>query len=190
MARIQVLKLLICSCVVLCRNVDRGDSTATLNDVVGSRILGILRQLGDLSAWKHIYILGRPAINSFIRCPTCSYRLCVAYFSELSILDYKALKFVPFMLAASAVFLARFIICPKQHPWNHMLDEHTKYKAADLQLCLGIIHDLYLSKEEVLFRISERNTSTISSSLLRATTGYLLRGCYHFIRSFALEAKG
>ncbi|CAA7030040.1 unnamed protein product [Microthlaspi erraticum] len=173
MARIQVLKLLICSCVVLCRNVDRGDSTATLNDVVGSRILGILRQLGDLSA-----------------CPTCSYRLCVAYFSELSILDYKALKFVPFMLAASAVFLARFIICPKQHPWNHMLDEHTKYKAADLQLCLGIIHDLYLSKEEVLFRISERNTSTISSSLLRATTGYLLRGCYHFIRSFALEAKG
>ena len=39
------------------------------------------------------------------------------YLSELSILDYKAVKFLPSMLAASAVFLARFIIRPKQHPW-------------------------------------------------------------------------
>lgn len=42
--------------------------------------------------------------------------LC-CYLAELSILDYKAVKFVPSMLAASAVFLARFIVHPKQHPW-------------------------------------------------------------------------
>ncbi|KAL0723137.1 hypothetical protein Bca4012_037736 [Brassica carinata] len=68
------------------------------------------------------------------------------YLSELSLLDYKAVKFVPSMLAASAVFLARLIIRPKQHPWNKMLEEYTKYKAADLQVCVGIIHDLYLSR--------------------------------------------
>ncbi|CAN8320794.1 unnamed protein product [Cochlearia groenlandica] len=114
--------------------------------------------------------LGRPTISSFIRlafslqnkmrfayntcmghCPN----FCVShlkleplscYLAELSILDYKAVKFVPSMLAASAVFLARFIIRPKQHPWNEMLEEYTKYKAADLQECVGIIHGLYLSR--------------------------------------------
>ncbi|CAN7083085.1 unnamed protein product [Brassica oleracea var. botrytis] len=45
--------------------------------------------------------------------------LC-CYLSELSLLDYSCVKFLPSLLAASAVFLARFIIRPKQHPWkNH-----------------------------------------------------------------------
>ncbi|KAF8084771.1 hypothetical protein N665_0701s0001 [Sinapis alba] len=101
--------------------------------------------------------MGRPTVNSFIRRFTrvaqedfkvrhLQLEPLSFYLSELSILDYKAVKFVPSMLAASAVFLARFIICPKQHPWNQMLEEYTKYKAADLQECVGIIHDLYLSR--------------------------------------------
>lgn len=101
--------------------------------------------------------MGRPTVNSFIRrftrvaqkdfkVPHLQLEPLSCYLSELSILDYKAVKFVPSMLAASAVFLARFIIRPKQHPWNQMLEEYTKYKAADLQECVGIIHDLYLSR--------------------------------------------
>ena len=46
--------------------------------------------------------------------------LC-CYLSELSLLDYSCVKFLPSLLAASAVFLARFIIRPKQHPW--VIDE-------------------------------------------------------------------
>ncbi|CAH8353443.1 unnamed protein product [Eruca vesicaria subsp. sativa] len=101
--------------------------------------------------------MGRPTINSFIRrftrvaqedfkVPHLQLEPLSCYLSELSILDYRAVKFVPSMLAASAVFLARFIIRPKQHPWNQMLEEYTKYKAADLQKCVGVIHDLYLSR--------------------------------------------
>ncbi|CAA7048008.1 unnamed protein product [Microthlaspi erraticum] len=98
--------------------------------------------------------LGRPTVHSFIRrftsvaqeVPHLQLEPLCCYLSELTILDYKAVKFVPSMLAASAVFLARFIIRPKQHPWNQMLEEYTKYKAADLQECVGIIHDLYLSR--------------------------------------------
>ncbi|KAJ0229433.1 Cyclin-A3-4 [Hirschfeldia incana] len=101
--------------------------------------------------------LGRPTITSFIRrftrvaqedfkVPHLQLEPLACYLSELSLLDYKAVKFVPSMLAASAVFLARFIIRPKQHPWNQMLEEYTKYKAADLKVCVGIIHDLYLSR--------------------------------------------
>ncbi|CAF2053955.1 unnamed protein product [Brassica oleracea var. botrytis] len=101
--------------------------------------------------------MGRPTVNSFIRrftrvaqedfkVPHLQLEPLSSYLSELSILDYKAVKFVPSMLAASAVFLARFIIRPKQHPWNQMLEEYTKYKASDLQECVGTIHDLYLSR--------------------------------------------
>jgi len=42
--------------------------------------------------------------------------LC-CYLSELSMLDYTCVKYLPSLLSASAVFLARFIIRPKQHPW-------------------------------------------------------------------------
>ncbi|KAF8095163.1 hypothetical protein N665_0339s0033 [Sinapis alba] len=101
--------------------------------------------------------LGRPTISYFIRrftrvaqedfkVPHLQLEPLSCYLSELSLLDYKSVKFVPSMLAASAVFLARFIIRPKQHPWNKILEEYTKYKAADLLGCVGIIHDLYLSR--------------------------------------------
>ncbi|XP_010461520.1 PREDICTED: cyclin-A3-4-like isoform X2 [Camelina sativa] len=101
--------------------------------------------------------LGCPTIKTFLRRFTrvgqedfndsqLEIEFLCCYLSELSMLDYTCVKYLPSLLAASAVFLARFIIRPKQHPWNQMLEEYTKYKAADLQLCVGIIHDLYLSR--------------------------------------------
>ncbi|XP_010480987.1 PREDICTED: cyclin-A3-3-like [Camelina sativa] len=101
--------------------------------------------------------LGRPTIYTFLRrfirvaqedfkVPHWQLEPLCCYLSELSMLDYSCVKFLPSMLAASAVFLARFIIRPKQHPWNQMFEEYTKYKAADLQECVGIIYDLYLSR--------------------------------------------
>ncbi|XP_010500243.1 PREDICTED: cyclin-A3-4 isoform X2 [Camelina sativa] len=101
--------------------------------------------------------LGSPTIKTFLRRFTrvaqedfndsqLEIEFLCCYLSELSMLDYTCVKYLPSLLAASAVFLARFIIRPKQHPWNQMLEEYTKYKAADLQLCVGIIHDLYLSR--------------------------------------------
>ncbi|KAL9859222.1 Cyclin-A3-4 [Arabidopsis thaliana] len=101
--------------------------------------------------------LGSPTIKTFLRRFTrvaqedfkdsqLQIEFLCCYLSELSMLDYTCVKYLPSLLSASAVFLARFIIRPKQHPWNQMLEEYTKYKAADLQVCVGIIHDLYLSR--------------------------------------------
>jgi len=39
------------------------------------------------------------------------------YLAELSLLDYGCIRFLPSIIAASALFLARFIISPKVHPW-------------------------------------------------------------------------
>ncbi|VYS48346.1 unnamed protein product [Arabidopsis thaliana] len=103
--------------------------------------------------------LGRPTTNTFLRrfirvaqedfkVPNLQLEPLCCYLSELSMLDYSCVKFVPSLLAASAVFLARFIILPNQHPWSQMLEECTKYKAADLQVCVEIMLDLYLSRSE------------------------------------------
>ncbi|VVA92767.1 unnamed protein product [Arabis nemorensis] len=101
--------------------------------------------------------LGSPTIRTFLRRFTrvaqedfedshLQIEFLCCYLSELSMLDYSCVKFLPSLLAASAIFLARFIIRPKQHPWNQTLEEYTKYKASDMQVCVCIIHDLYLSR--------------------------------------------
>lgn len=39
------------------------------------------------------------------------------YLAELSLLDYGCVQFLPSEVAASVVFLSRFTISPKMHPW-------------------------------------------------------------------------
>ncbi|KAG5395328.1 hypothetical protein IGI04_025291 [Brassica rapa subsp. trilocularis] len=102
--------------------------------------------------------LGNPTTNTFLRRFTrvaqedfnmshLQMEFLCSYLSELSMLDYSSLKFLPSVVAASAVYLARFIIRPKQHPWSVMLEEYTRYKAGDLRECVCMIHDLYLSRK-------------------------------------------
>ncbi|XP_073134510.1 putative cyclin-A3-1 [Henckelia pumila] len=68
------------------------------------------------------------------------------YLSELSLLDYGCVKFLPSMVAASVTFLSRFILHPKQHPWTLALECQSGYKAADLRECVCILHDLQSSR--------------------------------------------
>ncbi|KAJ4851282.1 putative cyclin-A3-1 [Turnera subulata] len=68
------------------------------------------------------------------------------YLAELSLLDYNCIKFLPSMVAASVVFLARFMLDSKAHPWNSALQLYTGYKPLDLKECVLILHDLYLSR--------------------------------------------
>uniref|UniRef100_A0A2P2JF72 Cyclin A3.1 family protein n=1 Tax=Rhizophora mucronata TaxID=61149 RepID=A0A2P2JF72_RHIMU len=68
------------------------------------------------------------------------------YLAELSLLDYYCLQFLPSMVAASVIFLARYIIRPKIHPWSSTLQNYTGYKAAELESCVIHIHDLFLSR--------------------------------------------
>ncbi|XP_010556425.1 PREDICTED: putative cyclin-A3-1 [Tarenaya hassleriana] len=68
------------------------------------------------------------------------------YLAELSMLDYECVKFLPSLVAASAMFLARFIIRPKAHPWSESLQRYTKYRPADVKQCASALHDLYLRR--------------------------------------------
>lgn len=39
------------------------------------------------------------------------------YLAELSLLDYGCVKFLPSMVAASVMFLAKLTLQPEEHPW-------------------------------------------------------------------------
>ncbi|KAE8100107.1 hypothetical protein FH972_018034 [Carpinus fangiana] len=101
--------------------------------------------------------MGSPTIKTFLRrftrfaregYKTSSLQLEFLgyYLAELSLLDYACVKFLPSLVAASVMFVARFIIRPKKHPWCSALANNSGYKPADLKECVLIIHDLYLSR--------------------------------------------
>ncbi|KAG2305200.1 hypothetical protein Bca4012_064268 [Brassica carinata] len=124
------------------------DNTFTRQDVVSMEadiLLALQFELGCPTIKTFLRRFTRVAQEDFNESLLQIEFLC-CYLSELSLLDYSCVKFLPSLLAASAIFLARFIIRPKQHPWNQMLEEYTMYKASDLQQSVSIIHDLYLSR--------------------------------------------
>ncbi|KAJ0980251.1 hypothetical protein J5N97_008506 [Dioscorea zingiberensis] len=105
--------------------------------------------------------MGNPTIKTFLRyllsqssfllqcCfsyPALQLEFLGSYLAELSLLEYQCLQFLPSIVAASAVFVARFTISPENHPWTSTLRLHTGYKPSQLKDCIHAIHDLQLNK--------------------------------------------
>jgi hypothetical protein len=57
------------------------------------------------------------AFISSVQASELQFEFLSCYLAELSLLDYHCVKFLPSMVAASVVFLARFMLSPKTHPW-------------------------------------------------------------------------
>lgn len=70
-----------------------------------------------------------------------------SYLAELSLVDYSCLQFLPSVVAASAVFLARLTIAPDCNPWSKEMQKLTGYKASELKDCIRAIHDLQLNRK-------------------------------------------
>ncbi|KAL1345020.1 hypothetical protein HN51_018812 [Arachis hypogaea] len=92
-----------------------------------------------LSMYSGIASIDKKIKNSQVEFLSC-------YLAELSLLDYDCVKFLPSMVAASVIFLARFIIWPVVHPWTSSLCECSGYTSLELKECVLILHDLYLSR--------------------------------------------
>ncbi|KAK8597938.1 hypothetical protein V6N13_095332 [Hibiscus sabdariffa] len=67
------------------------------------------------------------------------------YLAELSLVEYSFLKFLPSLVAASAVFLARWTLNQSVHPWNPTLEHYTSYKASQLKATVLALEDLQLN---------------------------------------------
>jgi cyclin B len=62
----------------------------------------------------------------------------VHFLTELSMQDYKLLKYLPSTMAASAVYLAlRILEC---QPWSSLLQRHTQYTETAIKPCVRDLH--------------------------------------------------
>ncbi|XP_059631780.1 cyclin-A1-1 [Cornus florida] len=68
---------------------------------------------------------------------------CLAnYLAELSLLEYNMLCYAPSLIAASAIFLANYMLNPSKRPWNFTLRHYTQYEPSDLCDCVKALHSL------------------------------------------------
>ncbi|XP_073294744.1 cyclin-A1-4-like [Primulina huaijiensis] len=68
---------------------------------------------------------------------------CLAnYIAELSLMEYSMLCFAPSLIAASSIFLAKFILVPSKKPWNPTLQHYTLYQVSELHECVWALHGL------------------------------------------------
>ncbi|XP_050363492.1 cyclin-A1-4-like [Argentina anserina] len=74
--------------------------------------------------------------------PPVMFQCLAHYIAELSLLEYCMLGFAPSLIAASATFLAKYILSPLQKPWNSTLRHYTTYRASDLCDCVKVLHHL------------------------------------------------
>ncbi|KNA21165.1 hypothetical protein SOVF_045530 [Spinacia oleracea] len=67
------------------------------------------------------------------------------YLAELTLVEFSFLRFLPSLIAASAVFLARWTLDQSDYPWNPTLEHYTCYKAAELRVTVTAMQDLQLN---------------------------------------------
>ncbi|CAH2073075.1 unnamed protein product [Thlaspi arvense] len=67
------------------------------------------------------------------------------YLAELTLVEYSFLRFLPSLVAASAVFLARWTLDQTDHPWNTTLQHYTRYEVAELKNAVLAMEDLQLN---------------------------------------------
>ncbi|XP_009134345.1 cyclin-A2-4 [Brassica rapa] len=87
----------------------------------------------------------RAAHASDLQKPSVEMEFLANYLIELTLIDYEFLKFLPSVIAASAVFLAKWTLNQSSHPWNPTLEHYTTFKASDLKASVHALQDLQLN---------------------------------------------
>ena len=93
------------------------------------------------------YQMASPTVKSFVNTFLAAIHvdvdaLLTHYLAELTLLDHGCNRFLPSLVAASAVFVSRLTTHPETHPWTSTLQRHTGYTPSDLKDCIFAIHDL------------------------------------------------
>ncbi|PIA37583.1 hypothetical protein AQUCO_03000268v1 [Aquilegia coerulea] len=83
------------------------------------------------------------AANGNNEVPTLQLECLANYVAELSLLEYSMLRYSPSLIAASAIFLAKYILLPGNRPWNSTLAHYTQYKPSELCECVKVLHHLF-----------------------------------------------
>ncbi|XP_010532201.1 PREDICTED: cyclin-A1-1-like isoform X2 [Tarenaya hassleriana] len=82
------------------------------------------------------------AAQGITEAPSMQLECLANYIAELSLLEYSMLPHPMSLVAASAIFLAKYILDPTRSPWNSTLKHYTLYEASDLRKCVKDLHRL------------------------------------------------
>ncbi|KAL2517628.1 Cyclin-A2-2 [Abeliophyllum distichum] len=126
------------------------DNTYTKEEVVKmeSRVLNFLGfQLSVPTTKKFLRRFIQAAQVSY-EVPSVELEFLANYLAELTLTEYSFLEFLPSLVAASAVFLARWTLDQSDHPWNPTLEHYTNYKASEMKTTVLTLQDLQLNTHE------------------------------------------
>ncbi|XP_027902218.1 cyclin-A2-2-like isoform X1 [Vigna unguiculata] len=87
------------------------------------------------------------AAQSSYKAPCVELEFLANYLAELALVEYSFFQFLPSLVAASAVFLARWTLNDSEHPWNPTLEHYTNYKASELKTVVLELQDLQLNSK-------------------------------------------
>ncbi|KAL5823055.1 hypothetical protein ACOSQ3_020999 [Xanthoceras sorbifolium] len=85
------------------------------------------------------------AAQASYKSPSLELEYLANFLAELSMVDVGFLNFLPSVIAASSVFLARWTLDQSSHPWNATLEHYTYYRASDLKIPVFALQDLQLN---------------------------------------------
>ncbi|KAI3468283.1 hypothetical protein Pfo_024946 [Paulownia fortunei] len=123
------------------------DNTYTKEEVVKmeSRLLNFLGfQLSVPTTKKFLRRFIQAAQVSY-KVPSVELEFLANYLAELTLIEYNFLKFLPSLIAASAVFLARWTLDQSDHPWNPTLEHYTRHKTSELKSAVLELQELQLN---------------------------------------------
>ncbi|XP_073131281.1 cyclin-A2-2 [Henckelia pumila] len=123
------------------------DNTYKKKEVVKmeSRVLNVLGFQISVPTTKKFLRRFIQAAQVFYKVPTVELEFLANFLAELTLFEYSFLKFLPSLIAASAVFLARWTLDQSEHPWNPTLEYYTRYKTAELKRAVLELQDLQLN---------------------------------------------
>lgn len=129
----------------------------TDNTYKREEVLGMERKVLEFLDFQ----LTKPTAKSFLRRflqaaeVDAQTEYLASFLSELSLLEYSFLQFLPSIIAASSVFLARLTMGKKA--WTGTLTHYTGYTVSDLQVCVQALHKVFLGcKDSQLPAIREK----------------------------------
>ncbi|MED6149531.1 Cyclin-A2-2 [Stylosanthes scabra] len=123
------------------------DNTYTKEEVLKmeSEVLNILHFHLSVPTTKTFLRRFIQAAQSSYKAPCIELEFLANYLAELTLVEYSFLQYLPSLIAASAVFLARWTLNQSEHPWNPTLEHYTNYKASELETVVLELVDLQLN---------------------------------------------
>ncbi|XP_009121968.1 cyclin-A2-2 isoform X1 [Brassica rapa] len=124
----------------------------TANTYTRPEVLSMEIQVLNFVQFKLSVPTTKTFLRRFLRAAQASYKspliemeFLANYLAELTLMEYNFLRFLPSLVAASAVFLARWTLDQTEDPWNPTLQHYTRYEVDELKTAVLAMEELQLN---------------------------------------------